>query len=84
MAPKVKHMAQKRMGSSSTLPKRQKPSFGMNFWTFVVQTRFDETFTHCEVIARRVIKFDLSINFPYLSTFEDFGWANYLKMNAFV
>ena len=49
-----------------------------------MQTHFDNTFVHHEVKAGRVIKFDLleSINFSYLSTFEDFGWIDYLKMNA--
>ena len=52
----------------------------------MAQTRFDDTFTHRDVKDGRVIRFELleSINFPYLSTFEEFGWTNYLKMNATV
>ena len=52
----------------------------------IAQTRFDDTFAHQDVKASKVIRFELleSINFPYLSTFEEFGWTNYLKMNALV
>ena len=84
MAPKVKHLASKRIGSSPNLPKRQKPSFSANFRTAIAQTRFDDTFVHRDVKVGRVIHFELleSINFPYLNTFEEFGWKNYLKMNA--
>ena len=84
MAPKVKRLASKRIGSLPNLPKRQKPFFSANFRTAIAQTRFDDTFTHRDVKAGRVILFKLfeSINFPYLSTFEEFGWNNYMKMNA--
>ena len=84
MAPKVKHLTQKQVASPPNLPKRQKPSFRTNFRTAIAQTRFDDTFAHQDVKVRRVIRFELleSINFPYLSTFEEFRWTNYLKMNA--
>ena len=84
MAPKVKHLASKRIGSLPNLPKCQKPSFSANFRTAIAQTRFDDMFAHWDVKAGRVIRFELleSINFSYLSTFEEFGWKNYLKMNA--
>ena len=84
MAPKVKHLASTRVGSPPNLPKCQKPSFSANFRTTIAQTRFDNTFAYRDVKAGRVIHFELleSINFPYLSTFEEFGWNNYMKMNA--
>ena len=52
----------------------------------MAQTCFDDTFTHRDVKVGRIIHFELfeSTNFPYLSTFEEFGWTNYLKMNALV
>ena len=52
----------------------------------MAQTRFDDTFTHRDVKAKRVIHFKLleCISFPYLSTFEEFRWINYLEMNALV
>ena len=86
MAPKVKHLASKQVKSPLNLPKCQKPSFSANFRTTIAQTCFDNTFTHWDVKVGRVIRFELLefINFPYLSTFEEFGWKNYLKMNAFV
>ena len=39
-------------------------------------------FAHYKVKAGKVIRFDLleSFTFPYLDTFEDFCWTNYLKM----
>lgn len=84
MAPKMKHLASKRVGSPPNISKRQKPSFGANFRTAIAQSRFEDTFAHRDVKAGRVIRFDLleSIDFPYLNTFEEFGWTNYLKMNA--
>ena len=84
MAPKVKHLTRKQIGSPPNLPKRQNPSFNANFRTAIAQTRFDDTFAHRDIKAGRVIHFELleSINFSYLSTFEEFGWKNYLKMNA--
>ena len=86
MAPKVKHLTSKRVGSSSNLLKRQKPSFSVNFQITIAQTRFDDTFAHRDVKGGRVIRFELLefINFPYLSTFKEFEWKNYLKMNALV
>ena len=50
----------------------------------MAQMRFNDTFAHRDIKAGRVIHFELleSINFSYLSTFEEFGWTNYLKMNA--
>ena len=78
MTPKVKHLAQKQVGSPLNFAKRQKPSFSTNFRMFVAQTRFDDTFAHQEVKAKRIIHFKLleSINFSYLSTFEKFGWTS--------
>ena len=86
MAPKVKHLAHKRVGSPPNLQKCQKRTFSANFRMAIAQTRFDDTFAHQDVKASKVIRFELleSINFPYLSTFEEFGWTNYLKMNALV
>ena len=86
MASKAKYLAQKRVWFPLNLIKRQKLLFSANFRMFMAQTRFDDTFMHREVRVGRVIRFELleSINFLYLSTFEEFGWTNYLKMNALV
>ena len=46
MAPKVKHLAQKHVGSPPNLPKCQKPSFSANFRTSMAQTCFEDTFAH--------------------------------------
>ena len=61
-------------------------NYQVYFRTVMAQTRFDDIFAHRNVKAERVIRFELLeyINFPYLSTFEEFGWTNYLKMNALV